>query len=202
MASRLPLFGSPKRTGARRSTRWPISCRPWGVRPAPWSTSQGVLDLRFAPGSDRYAYLRPRGGDQNNGNAVYVGNGGARPRRHRGDGAQHQRYAWLPGGHGLLLTGDLGTDAVMWHLPIGGTARRLDLGDVQVKCRPSVSRHGAVAFVGSTPDASGRAVRDDLAAARPQAADRPQRLRRRAVPGPHAAGSLERAGRLPARMAY
>ncbi len=126
-----------------------------GGKPRTLVHSQGVLGLRFAPGGDRYAYLRPRDGDQNNGNAVYVGSDGhdvdvtAAMARNLND------YTWLPGGHGLLLTGGLGTDAAMWQLPVGGKARRVDLGGVQVDSTPSVSRNGVVAFIGSTSDHPG-----------------------------------------------
>jgi len=122
-----------------------------GGKPRTLVPSQGVLGLRFAPGSNRYAYLRPRGGDQNNGNAVYVGHDGHDRDVTAAMARNINSYAWLPGRGSLLLTGDLGTDAVMWHLPLDGKARRLHLGDIQVRGPVSVSRNGEVAFLGSTP---------------------------------------------------
>jgi dipeptidyl aminopeptidase/acylaminoacyl peptidase len=59
-------------------------------------------------------------------------------------------YAWLPGGRALLLQGEDGANSALWEQPLQGTAKKLDLGDVQPSRDLSVSMTGAVAFVGST----------------------------------------------------
>jgi dipeptidyl aminopeptidase/acylaminoacyl peptidase len=122
---------------------------------------QAADHAEFAPAGDTYAFSRPRDGDRNNGNAVYVNAGGntydatAALARHFGN------YLWMPDGRSLILAGGLGTHTVLWQQPLSGKARLLDLGDVEANdglgtttsndtTRMSVSRGGAIAFVGST----------------------------------------------------
>ena len=115
------------------------------------SDQQGAMAVQYAPGSSaRYAYLRPRNGDENNGNAVYVGEAG-HDRDVTADLARNiDTYAWMPDGRSLLLSGELGTRSVLWLQPLHGKARVLDLGEVNVEDQPSVARDGAIAFIGST----------------------------------------------------
>ena len=109
---------------------------------------QGANDFAYAPRSDTFAFLRVRGGDQNNGNAVYTGGHG---KTHDATAARNfNAYAWLPGSKALLLQGDLGTRSVFWEQPLEGAARALDLGDVEAGNDLSVSRAGEIAFIGST----------------------------------------------------
>ena len=123
-----------------------------GGTPRILSARQGAMAVRFQPGSSsRYAYLRPLHGDENNGNAVYVGEGG-HDRDATADLARNiDTYAWMPGGHDLIVSGELGTRSVLWLQPLDGPARLLDLGHVNIQQhQPTVSRTGAVAFIGST----------------------------------------------------
>ncbi|WP_297902724.1 S9 family peptidase [Metallibacterium sp.] len=122
-----------------------------GGGPHTLSDQQGAMAVQYAPGSSaRYAYLRPRNGDENNGNAVYVGEAG-HDRDVTADLARNiDTYAWMPDGHSLLLSGELGTRSVLWLQPLHGKARVLDLGEVNVEDQPSVARDGAIAFIGST----------------------------------------------------
>ncbi|MBS0570356.1 MAG: S9 family peptidase [Proteobacteria bacterium] len=112
--------------------------------------AQGATAFTYAPGSDRYAFQRPRNGDQNNGHAVYVNADGKTFDATAALARNFNGYAWLPGGKGLLTFGDLGTNTVVWEQPIDGKARALDLGDVQVSSPLSVSPRGKVAFIGAT----------------------------------------------------
>ena len=112
--------------------------------------AQGATAFAYAPDSDRYAFQRPRNGDQNNGNAVYVNADGKTIDATAALARNFNGFAWLPGGKSLLAVGDLGTNAVIWEQPVAGKARVLDLGGVQVSSAPSVSRRGAVAFIGAT----------------------------------------------------
>lgn len=121
-----------------------------GGAPSELVAAKGADLPDFAPTGEHYAYLRPRGGDQNNGMAVYVGQAGQDRDVTAALARNFTSYTWLPDG-GLLLTGHLGTDAVMWRQPLDGKAQQLELGQVQVVGKPSVSRAGAVAFVGTTP---------------------------------------------------
>ncbi|MHB1058206.1 MAG: S9 family peptidase [Rhodanobacter sp.] len=117
--------------------------------------------FEFAPAGGAYAFSRPRNGDQNNGDAVYVNVDGstydatAPLARHFGT------YLWMPDGRTLVTAGGLGTHTVLWEQPLSGKARLLDLGDVEANdgmgtttsndtTSMSVSRTGAIAFIGTT----------------------------------------------------
>ncbi|MGA9422480.1 MAG: S9 family peptidase [Rhodanobacteraceae bacterium] len=121
-----------------------------GGEPRALVTTHGAIDFDFAPDSDTFAYLRPRGGDENNGNAVYVGNAGKTRDATAALARNFNSYAWLPHGNALVLAGAQGTHAALWEQPLTGAARSLDLGDVEASAQVSVSHNGAIAFVGST----------------------------------------------------
>jgi dipeptidyl aminopeptidase/acylaminoacyl peptidase len=112
--------------------------------------AQGSTVFAYAAGSDRFAFQRPRNGDQNNGNAVYVSVNGKISDATAALARNFNGYAWLPGGKALLAFGDLGTNSTIWEQPVDGKARTLDLGDVQVSSALSVSPKGAIAFIGTT----------------------------------------------------
>ncbi|HET6552301.1 MAG TPA: hypothetical protein VFG49_02080, partial [Dyella sp.] len=124
-------------------------------------SAEGAGDVAFAPTGDAYAFSRPRGGDQNNGDAVYASVDGttydatAALARHIHD------YRWMPDGRTLMIAGALGTHTVLWKQPLSGKATLLDLGEVEANnglsvtassntTSMSVSRTGAVAFIGAT----------------------------------------------------
>jgi dipeptidyl aminopeptidase/acylaminoacyl peptidase len=56
--------------------------------------------------------------------------------------------AWLPGSRSFLVTGTDLTEQAMWHQPLDGTARRMDLRRVFPASSPAVDREGNVAFIG------------------------------------------------------
>jgi len=124
-------------------------------------SAQGAEDLKFAQARDNYAFARARDGDQNNGNALYVHANGktldatAALARHFSD------YLWMPDGRTLIAAGGLGAHTVLWEQPLSGKARLLDLGNVEANSglgittgsdttSMSISRTGAVAFIGTT----------------------------------------------------
>src|SRR6185312_2896334 len=112
---------------------------------------KGAFAFRYAPTGDDYAFMRARNGDQNNGNAVYVGGGKGGTRDVTAALARNiDEYEWLPDGGSLLLVGGQGTHSTFWVQPVDSAARELDLGDVQSAREPSVSDNGRVAFVGAT----------------------------------------------------
>ncbi len=114
-------------------------------------TGEGAGNPEFAPNGGALAFERARGGDLNNGSAVYVKRGGSVTDVTSGLARNIGGFTWLPDGRSLLLTGQLGARSVMWEQPVGGKARLLDLGDVQPSYGGvSVSNTGAVAFVGAT----------------------------------------------------
>ncbi|HEX5314634.1 MAG TPA: S9 family peptidase [Gammaproteobacteria bacterium] len=108
------------------------------------------MDLKFSPAADDYAFLRPRGGDQNNGYAVYVGTSGTNRDATQALARNFNDYLWLPGGKQLLLQGEYGTNSVFWIQPLGAAARRLDLDGVQASSDFSIANNGAIAFIGTT----------------------------------------------------
>ncbi|HET7649844.1 MAG TPA: S9 family peptidase [Gammaproteobacteria bacterium] len=110
-------------------------------------TSSGFA---YAPGNDDYAFLRPRDGDQNNGNAVYVNVDGKTRDVTAALARNLNTFTWLPSGDGMLLTGENGTHSVMWEQLLHGPAHQLDLDGVEVGSSVSVAKNGAIAFVGST----------------------------------------------------
>jgi len=113
--------------------------------------AEGADMAAYAPGGGALAYLRPRDGDQNNGNAVYVAiDGGVRDVT-RLLARNVDGYRWLPHGKGLLLEGFDGARSALWEQPLQGAAKPLALGEVEVSRDFSVAKTGAVAFVGSTP---------------------------------------------------
>jgi len=112
---------------------------------------QGASTLSYAPAGNTFAFMRPRAGDENNGTAVYVGEGGHTFDATRVLAHNIDFYTWLPDGKNLLLVGADGTHSVMWQQAVGGSARAIDLGGIEIADRPSVSPHGVIAFVGDTP---------------------------------------------------
>jgi dipeptidyl aminopeptidase/acylaminoacyl peptidase len=124
-------------------------------------SAQGSDHIEFAPAGDVHAFSRPRDGDQNNGDAVYVTVDGrthdatAALARHFGN------YLWMPDGRTLITAGALGTHTALWKQPLSGKAVQLDLGEVEANdglgittsnntTSMSVSETGSIAFVGTT----------------------------------------------------
>ena len=123
--------------------------------------AQGADHIEFAPVGDAHAFSRPRGGDQNNGNAVYVNANGKTHDATAAMARHFSNYAWMPDGRTLVTAGSLGTHTVLWKQPLSGKARLLDLGDVEANnglgittsndtTSMSVSRTGVIAFIGTT----------------------------------------------------
>jgi dipeptidyl aminopeptidase/acylaminoacyl peptidase len=123
--------------------------------------AQGSDHIEFAPVGDANAFSRPRDGDQNNGNAVYVNVDGKTYDPTAAMARHFSNYAWMPDGRTLITAGGLGTHTVLWEQPLSGKARQLDLGDVEANnglgittsndtTSMSVSRTGAIAFIGTT----------------------------------------------------
>ncbi len=121
-----------------------------------------------APRGGALAFQRNRGGDMNNGTAVYVLHDG-RVQDATADLARNiDAFAWLPDGQSFLLTGSLGGRSVLWEKPADAPARVLDLGDVQPTRGMSVSDNGAIAFVGGTTGQPGQLYFMDSTRAKPR----------------------------------
>jgi dipeptidyl aminopeptidase/acylaminoacyl peptidase len=130
-------------------------------------TAEGSANPKYATDGSVLAFVRPRGGDQNNGNAVYVVNRGKVSDFTAAMARNINDYAWLPHGR-LLLAGDEGTHSVLWTQPSTGAAKKLDLGAVEASADMSVSRTGAIAFIGSTPAHPGELYVMDSVSAKPR----------------------------------
>ena len=117
---------------------------------------EGADRPEFARTGTALAFVRARGGDLNNGNAVYVARDGAVRDATQDMARNVGGFAWLPDGRSFLLTGQLGARTVMWTKSDNAPARLLDLGDVQPSGGMSVSDSGAVAFVGRTTGQPGQ----------------------------------------------
>ncbi|HEY6517102.1 MAG TPA: S9 family peptidase [Steroidobacteraceae bacterium] len=111
---------------------------------------QGATTLNYAPSGGAFAFTRPRNGDENNGTAVYVTDGNNTFDATSKLARDLDFYVWLPDGRNLLLVGGDGTHSVMWEQAVGGAARMLDAGGIEIADRPSVASNGMIAFVGAT----------------------------------------------------
>ncbi|HVO72628.1 MAG TPA: prolyl oligopeptidase family serine peptidase, partial [Ignavibacteriaceae bacterium] len=97
------------------------------------------------------SFVRPRDGNLNKGNAVYLNENGKNKDITNDLARNINYYTWMPDGKGLLLAGYKGTQSVIWKQPVNGKAELIDLGDVNIEDgNLSISKSGAAAFIGST----------------------------------------------------
>ena len=122
-----------------------------GGTPSNLVSLEGAATPTYAPAGDAFAFTRPRGGDENNGTAVYVEEDARTVDATRALARNIDFYTWLPDGRSLLLVGQDGTHSVMWQQAVGGGAKALDLAGIEIAGRPSVSPSGVIAFVGDMP---------------------------------------------------
>jgi dipeptidyl aminopeptidase/acylaminoacyl peptidase len=121
-----------------------------GGTPGELQSEAGSANPVYDPNGDTLAFMRPRNGDQNNGNAVYVSSHGSVRDVTQGLARHIEAFAWLPRGNGVLLAGADGTQQVLWEQPLSGAAKKLELGDVQAHPDLTVSKNGVITFIGST----------------------------------------------------
>ncbi|TAL89476.1 MAG: S9 family peptidase [Rhodanobacter sp.] len=139
-----------------------------GGAPRTLVAAQTTMDPRYAPSGSALAFSRPRGGDQNNGNAVYVSVDGRNRDVTEALARNFNNYTWLPNGKALLLAGDDGTHAVLWRQSLSGQASKLELGDVEAGAEVSVAKTGALAFIGSTTSHPGELYVMNSTSAKPR----------------------------------
>ncbi|HEY8682730.1 MAG TPA: S9 family peptidase [Rhodanobacter sp.] len=139
-----------------------------GGTPRTLVAAEGSANVMFAPDSDTLAFMRARNGDQNSGNAVYVTANDNTRDVTQALARNFNTYAWLPRGKALLLAGDDDTRSALWEQPLSGAARKLDLGEVEANAEVSVSKAGAIVFIGSTPTHPGELYVLDSVSAKPR----------------------------------
>ncbi|MFZ0638545.1 MAG: S9 family peptidase [Candidatus Acidiferrales bacterium] len=114
--------------------------------------SAGVL----SPDGTQVAYWYNKDGDANNQVEIFVSptSGGNGADVTRAIDRDVQRAIWMPDGKSLLVSGHDGVGTSMWLLPLDGSAKKLNLGDVEPSwgfwVDAMVGPKGDVAFTGST----------------------------------------------------
>jgi dipeptidyl aminopeptidase/acylaminoacyl peptidase len=111
----------------------------------------------FSPDGSRVAFWYPRDGDAAGVNEIHVvsASGGGAVDATRAIDRSLFRHLWMPDGKSLLVGGHDLTTTALWLQPIGGAARKLDIGEVNPSWSywvdVSVGNDGAIAFTGSEP---------------------------------------------------
>jgi dipeptidyl aminopeptidase/acylaminoacyl peptidase len=112
----------------------------------------------FSLDGSQIAYWFPRDGDRSNENEIFVtaASGGDGQDATRSINRNILRVIWMPDGKSLLVGGHDGAQVALWLQPLGGTAKKLPLGDVSPSWSfwvdATVGRNGEIAFAGSTPN--------------------------------------------------
>ncbi len=106
----------------------------------------------LSPDGTRVAYAYTRDGKRRQEEAAYVAPITGGPGVDVGYALDHgvSTAAWMPDGTALLLSGNAGTHTAMWIQPIGGAARRLDVGALNPSSSATVSKEGGIAFTATT----------------------------------------------------
>ena len=106
----------------------------------------------YSPDFNFLSFMRPRNGDQNNGNAVYVKMDGKNVDVTQKLDRNINNYLWLPDSKGILIAGEKGTNSVIWRQPVNGAAEQFNAGNVEIEGQSlSISKNGSIAFIGNTP---------------------------------------------------
>ena len=112
----------------------------------------GAGHPEYSSSGSALAFIRARNGDLNNGNAVYVNVNGNITDITKELARNIRNFTWLPDSKAMLLTGEKGTQTVMWRQPLNGKAEQLNLGDISGIRGVSVSQNGVIAFTATTAD--------------------------------------------------
>lgn len=124
-----------------------------GGEVSPVIKDEGSGSPYYSPIGNILAFIRPRNGDQNNGNAVYLDEKGKISDITNVLARNFNSFTWMPDGKSILLAGELGTQSFIWQMHLNGNAGKLDLGNIGVESRSiSVSKNGITTFIGVTPD--------------------------------------------------
>ena len=111
----------------------------------------------FSPDGQSIAFWHPLGGERLAENHIWVTSpSGGNGRDATADVDRNLfRAIWFPDSKSFLTGGHDGATTALWIQPLGGPARRLDLGDLEPAWSfwidAAVSSKGAIAFTASTP---------------------------------------------------
>src|SRR5262249_53899150 len=111
----------------------------------------------YSPDGKHIAYWYWRDGEPNNLNEIWLapGEGGHGKSLTRALDRCVYQSVWMPDGKSLLVGGNDGTRVSLWLQPLEGTARKLDLGQVNPSwlfwIDASVGKNGAIVITGSDP---------------------------------------------------
>jgi dipeptidyl aminopeptidase/acylaminoacyl peptidase len=98
------------------------------------------------------AFSRARGGDLNNGQAVYVVHQGKTEDITAQLAHNINRYAWLPNQKALLLAAYKGTQSIYWVQKLDASLEQLDLGKLNASSRFSLANNGLLVFNASSSE--------------------------------------------------
>ena len=111
----------------------------------------------FSPDGRSIAFWHPLGGERLAENHIWVTSPSGGNGRDATADVDHNlfRAIWFPDSKSFLTGGHDGATTALWIQPLGGPARRLDLGDLEPAWSfwidAAVSSKGAIAFTASTP---------------------------------------------------
>jgi dipeptidyl aminopeptidase/acylaminoacyl peptidase len=111
----------------------------------------------FSPDGAHIAYWHSQGDQRGGQNAIWItsATGGIGVEATKGIDRNVFRAVWMPDGKSFITGGHDGVTTAYWLQSLDGSAKKLDLGDVEPAWSfwidASVSKNGAIAFTGSTP---------------------------------------------------
>ncbi|HEX7421295.1 MAG TPA: S9 family peptidase [Thermoanaerobaculia bacterium] len=122
------------------------------------SAEIGETHPMFSPDGMNVVYMHPRAGERMSETRIWIAPAGGGEGKDVTSGIDHNlaRAIWMPDGKSLLVGGHDAATTSYWIQPLDGSARKLDLGDVEpwngFWIDASVSKNGAIAFTGTTPN--------------------------------------------------
>ena len=102
----------------------------------------------LSPDGTRVAYLFPRDGKMRNETAVYIAptSGGAGTDAASALDRDIASAAWMPDGRSLLVAANDDTHVSYWVQPVGGAAKKIELGKIVPTPTLTVGKSGGIAF--------------------------------------------------------